>query len=1080
MWVEEISIESFGACKHVMISDLGPGLTVIVGPNEAGKSTILEFMRCIFFGFRKKSGRTNIYETPEGTPRRGWVSVRTRQSRKLRVQRTEKVGSKEGILTISDERGDDLDSAAIPLFRAGLERGAYETLFAFDLDRLRQLDQEALRGKIVSAALGSVAVNPLDILKKLGERIKQLMKQSLKEDESLWAIQSRMSALDKQLKELALEPEKHSALKARLETVDHRRRQISAEIESKEVYLQNLANTNRYEDQWRKLVSLDHESLRFQDARDFPTDGIPRLEQASERTREASQEASELEERLRHLKDQVARLNPDMALLEHTDSLHMLVRDARSVARRPQEIQQWETALTQSNRNLEEEIATLGSGWNRDRVVRSDPSLVLDEEIRIFMDSWRTSSAKITGLETRRTESGERVRLQEEKIERKAAELAKVVPHCEGYLEPDVRNRLQEWKELHSEISGLDMRLSDKAERVRLLIAEREEVDTNLKSLADEPASAISPVAFWTLMALLNAAGISMLVSAWLSSAPVFHILLLTGSCMILSSAFVVRWKVHEERRRRIRIVSEKDTLETKKSNVTHEIGETETGRRALVQQIHNLRQNLRGIARDVLGDPDAGTGEVLEAERGSLAAEEPFRRRRLLEEGLKSDRADLDFERSRNTETIRLLAEAESELETLKGRWDDFAADKGLDTGLKPETALELVRRLREVKSKLREISEQQDALETMKRDWEEFSHRVSGLAQEMGRLFSLDVSPVDQVELWGRAEREASDSLSEKKVLLERVKEHEIHLRVLRRKMEDADSQIDALMEAAGAEDEESFRDLSQRHTEYKIIEQERRVLVDSLLAGLRKEDEEVLRREMQARDWDESRRMAGSLEEALQHLREESEGLAREAGMLTKEIETLEAQEETDRLLAEKEELLARFSDGLKEWIVFKLSSDLLEQTIRMYESEKQPKLLARSSEIFNAVTGNSYKKVLFPLDGDRVKVERADGARIEEELLSRGTQEQLYLSMRLAHLDVYHREKFNIPMMMDDVLVNFDSQRATRTADALVKFAEETGLQILFFTCHPHTAALFPDNVARFQLGATLEGQRSLNW
>jgi hypothetical protein len=91
------------------------------------------------------------------------------------------------------------------------------------------------------------------------------------------------------------------------------------------------------------------------------------------------------------------------------------------------------------------------------------------------------------------------------------------------------------------------------------------------------------------------------------------------------------------------------------------------------------------------------------------------------------------------------------------------------------------------------------------MKGDWEEFSHRVTGLAQEMGRPLSLGVSPVDQVELWGRAEREASDSLSEKKVILERVKEHEIHLRVLRKKMEDADNQIGALMEAAAAEDEE-----------------------------------------------------------------------------------------------------------------------------------------------------------------------------------------------------------------------------------------------------------------------------------
>ena len=231
------------------------------------------------------------------------------------------MGCKEGILTISDERGNDLDTAALPLFRAGLERGAYETLFAFDLDRLRQLDQEALRGKIVSAALGSVAVNPLDILKKLGERVKQLMKQSMKEDESLWAIQSRMSALDKQLKEMAQEPVKHSELKARLVMVDQRRGQISAEIESKDVCLQNLTNINRYEDQWKKLVSLDHESLRFQDARDFPTDGIPRLEQALDRKREASQEASELEERLSHLRDQLGSLNPDMVLLENTDSL---------------------------------------------------------------------------------------------------------------------------------------------------------------------------------------------------------------------------------------------------------------------------------------------------------------------------------------------------------------------------------------------------------------------------------------------------------------------------------------------------------------------------------------------------------------------------------------------------------------------------------------------------------------------------------------------------------------------------------------------------------------------------------------
>ena len=84
-----------------------------------------------------------------------------------------------------------------------------------------------------------------------------------------------LSALDEQLKELAQEPVKHSELKARLVTVDQRRLQISAEIENKEVCLQNLTNINRYEEQWKKLVWLDHESLLFQDARDFPSGWSP-------------------------------------------------------------------------------------------------------------------------------------------------------------------------------------------------------------------------------------------------------------------------------------------------------------------------------------------------------------------------------------------------------------------------------------------------------------------------------------------------------------------------------------------------------------------------------------------------------------------------------------------------------------------------------------------------------------------------------------------------------------------------------------------------------------------------------------
>jgi uncharacterized protein YhaN len=54
-------------------------------------------------------------------------------------------------------------------------------------------------------------------------------------------------------------------------------------------------------------------------------------------------------------------------------------------------------------------------------------------------------------------------------------------------------------------------------------------------------------------------------------------------------------------------------------------------------------------------------------------------------------------------------------------------------------------------------------------------------------------------------------------------------------------------------------------------------------------------------------------------------------------------------------------------------------------------------------------------------------------------------------------------------MDDILVNFDVERARNAANALVQFSQKMGLQVFFFTCHRHVADLFPPNVVEVRLG-----------
>jgi uncharacterized protein YhaN len=81
-----------------------------------------------------------------------------------------------------------------------------------------------------------------------------------------------------------------------------------------------------------------------------------------------------------------------------------------------------------------------------------------------------------------------------------------------------------------------------------------------------------------------------------------------------------------------------------------------------------------------------------------------------------------------------------------------------------------------------------------------------------------------------------------------------------------------------------------------------------------------------------------------------------------------------------------------------------------------------------------------------------VERVDGGRLAPHVLSRGTAEQLYLSMRLALVREYANHVDPLPVVFDDIFVNFDPERSRTTFKALRELC--TTHQVLFFTCHPH--------------------------
>jgi uncharacterized protein YhaN len=172
MRIRGFHIDGFGIHRDFHQDELSPGLTVFFGPNEAGKSTLLAFLRGVLFGFPDGRSSDPKYLPVGGGAHGGRVTLSGPDGAVV-VERFAGRGRKLDV-TLEDGRPGDAGDLAERLGHA--DARLFRSVFAFglfELQGLGSLSDAGIQDQLFSAGVSGAGRSARQAIRDLSEESRE-------------------------------------------------------------------------------------------------------------------------------------------------------------------------------------------------------------------------------------------------------------------------------------------------------------------------------------------------------------------------------------------------------------------------------------------------------------------------------------------------------------------------------------------------------------------------------------------------------------------------------------------------------------------------------------------------------------------------------------------------------------------------------------------------------------------------------------------------------------------------------------------------------------------------------------------
>jgi uncharacterized protein YhaN len=1020
--IKDIQVDGFGVWKGLTVESLSDEITVFCGQNEAGKTTLMQFIRSMIFGF--STDRLSKYNPPVyGGLTGGSIDVNTPVGN-FEIQRhvdPNRHSDSIGDLAVTDGHDGSVHGRAhLSSLLSDIDESIFNNVFAIGLREIQELgalNSTAAAEQLYKLTSGLDRVSLIDVMKDLKNRREKIWSTSSKQNSQLEELSERRQKLLREIDELKQMSKRWSRMAAETTDLNHQLIDIEKSLADKEHESRLIEIAMQISERWQSRKMLAEQIKSFGSLPDERDISIEKLDGFKTKI-------TQVRERVGLIKTQRKEIKREALALPINRNLWAQKIRIEAIT----EHMPWIESLQRQSDRLNQQI----DGLENSLVGEVDG---LGSQLQIRAKDVRDLGSRgFAALEA----TGQKLETQTERHLKFQQELDKIefdlVQH-EDRLGSSLaeKGHTDSLEDTGRYVNRLRRRI-ELEEKIEKLGQSRHNLERDIDTIVNEQ---VLPVGKLSVIGLVFIMGIVLLGfglidtlngGQWISQTArqVGLLFMFMGA---IAGFISMGLKYHWER-------MAKDELD----DFRHQMD-------IIRQQMKRAKQERDEVEKQLPASVTQWDLELKDAESRLMMMEDlvPLENR-------------VQATRSTSEEIKRRIQSQEREVSAAKEQWQASLRTAGLPEALQPQQLKEIMQRSERISGFHARLDQLQ--AEKIERDKElaALNNRIDLMLHETGMEFHSD-SLVERLNQITVAINEQRGFVNVRKEAATKYKSLRMRLGKAKRELEKLLGQRQRLLAAVGAENEEGYRMLESQHKERRILVEKRDGLSEQIRAALGKHfQEDQLKDTLETFGTSGLEKQWENIQAEIERVKAHQSKLFQQRGEFIQEVKMLGEDSRLDFANLELNSVEAQISQLQKDWQVLASSTQMLEMIRESYESKRQPETLKEASTYLQRLTEGKYSRIWTRLIGEELLVDNSDEETIPVDKLSRGTREAVYLSLRLALVGAYARRGALIPMVLDDVLVNFDGRRAHSAAELLCEFSRN-GYQILMFTCHEHMQDLF---------------------